>query len=215
VLRMAPARARTARHVLAGSVVVSLLIWNATSCSRGPAQIAATAPGAPIDTKPQAVSPDDAGDAASWLTEAMRDDFPPVELEGADASAPDARSDAIATGGQLAAGDATSADASTPVAAINAMVPGKDFPVYCFSWVHLRDFSTDCFRKARECEQARRQKRMGHRMTTPSCEKELHAACTTVVADGNERCFWSVDNCVRYRDFLASRGMETTVCVYR
>jgi hypothetical protein len=196
-------------------MVASLLIWFAASCSRGPAQIAVSAPGVPTDAKPPAVSPDDAGDEALWLTEALRDDFPPVELEVGDSSAPDARSDAIAPGGQLAAGDASpSADASTPVAVINAKIPGKDFPVYCFAWVHLSDFSTDCFRRARECEQARRRKAMGHRLTSP-CEKRLHAACTTVVPDGDERCFETATNCVRYRNFLAARGMETTVCVYR
>jgi hypothetical protein len=194
-------------------VVAVLLTWLAASCSRGPAQIAASAPGAPTDAKPPAASPDDAGDEASWLTEALRDDFPPVEPEGADSSAPDARFDAIAPGGQLAVGDAsTSADASTP-AFINAMTPGKDFPVYCFAWVHLSDFSTDCFRQARECEQARRQMATGHRLTRP-CKKLLHAACT-IVPSGAERCFGSVTNCVLFRDYLARLGTETTVCVYR
>jgi hypothetical protein len=194
-------------------MVALLLAWVAPSCSRGPAQIAASAPGVPTNSKPPAVSPDDAGDAASWLTEALRDDFPPIEIELGDSSATDARYDSIAPGGQLAAGDAsTSADASTP-AFINATTPGKDFPVYCFDWVHLSDFSTDCFRQARECEQARRQTTIGHRLTTP-CEKELHAACTTVPG-GAERCFRSVYNCVHFRNYLAGSGRETTVCVYR
>jgi hypothetical protein len=195
-------------------MVAWLLTSVAGSCSRGPAQIAVSAPGVPTDAKPPAARPDDAGDDASWLTEALRDDFPPSELDVGDSSAPDARYDAIATGAQLTASDAsTSADASTP-RFIDAEIPGKDFPVYCFAWVHLSEFSTDCFRKAQECEQARRQKAMGHRLTRP-CEKELHAACTTVAPDGVERCFWSVTNCVHFRNYLAGRGIETTVCVYR
>jgi hypothetical protein len=183
------------------------LIWVAASCSRGPAQIAASAPGMRTDANPPAASPDDAGDAASsWLTESLRDDFPPVELELGDSSASDAR---LAT-----AGASSRAGAGAPDAVRITVPPEQDFPLYCFTWFHIRDYSTDCFRSVRECEDARPQW-MHHGGPRPTkCQETHHASCTTVPSTGNERCFGSADNCIRFRDYLAERGLDTTVCRY-
>jgi hypothetical protein len=42
-----------------------------------------------------------------------------------------------------------------------------------------------------------------------------HAACTTELRYGTELCFGSANNCVRYRNYVATHGTDTTVCVYR
>jgi hypothetical protein len=188
-------------------MVAVLLTWLAASCGRGPAHIAVSAPGVPTDAKPPAAPPDDAGDDASWLTEALRDTFPPVALEGADSSTPDAR---------LAVADASaSGDASTAPALIDDSIPGVDFPVYCVAWVHNANFSTDCYRTAQECERARQGWTIGHHTGMKKCERMHHAACTTELRYGTERCFETGNNCVRYRNYMAEHGRETTVCVYR
>jgi hypothetical protein len=187
-------------------MVASLLIWVAASCSRRLAQIAVSAPGVPTDANPPAASPDDAGDEASWLTEALRDAYPSVELEDEGSSASAAR---------LATADAPShADDGAPDAVRITVPPEQDFPLYCFTWFHIRDYSTDCFRSVRECENARPQW-MHHGGPRPTkCQETHHASCTTVPSTGHERCFGSADNCVQFRIYLAERGLDTTVCRY-
>lgn len=84
---------------------------------------------------------------------------------------------------------------------------------HCFSWAHLRDFSTDCYRTANECDVER--KKMGPRAPR-SCETQVSASCTNVGRRGtnkDERCFGGTANCGRYRVMVTRNGLETTPCV--
>jgi hypothetical protein len=191
-------------------MVALLPICVAAACAVGPSRLAVTTPSVPTDAASPELSPEgapkDAGDEESWLTEALRDVYPSVELEDEDSSASAAR---LAT-----AGASSRADAGEPAAVRITVPPKQDFPLYCFTWFHIRDYSTDCFRSVRECESARPQW-MHHGGPRPTkCQERHHASCTTVPSTGDERCFGSADNCIRFRNYLAKRGLETTVCRY-
>ena len=111
---------------------------------------------------------------------------------------------------------ASPTDAGTPAPKETSADPAPtgEFPVYCFSWVHLRDFSTDCFRSRAQCDTAQRQFAVGNR-DTRTCERRVHATCTRVTRDGTERCFGDFDNCIRFRKHLAHLGTETSHCINR
>jgi hypothetical protein len=111
----------------------------------------------------------------------------------------------------FAAGDAARPD---PVATTR---PAAAFAGFCFQWIHLSAFSTDCFRSRAECESERKQMAMGHRDTSP-CEATSRASCTVVVGEADEsheRCFGSTGDCGRFRVMLGRQGTKTTDCAER
>jgi hypothetical protein len=120
--------------------------------------------------------------------------------------------EAFATAGAMpppfTAGDAARPDAVAPTP------PAAAFAGYCFSWVHLAAFSTDCFRSRAECESQRKQMAMGARDTAP-CQAASRASCTVVGDEAHEHCFGSNGDCGRYRMMLARRGIQSTDCVER
>jgi hypothetical protein len=94
-------------------------------------------------------------------------------------------------------------------------VTNLPLPVYCFSWVHLDDYSQDCYQTFAQCKVEEKQKALGHRLTLTKCEKRDRAACMTVTPDRTLRCFGDANSCVSYRITMINRGLDTTACVYQ
>lgn len=87
--------------------------------------------------------------------------------------------------------------------------------LYCFSWVHGPDFSNDCYRTKKECDDANLSMQRGSRPTT-KCTPESGGSCTTVSRppdpSATQRCFGDHANCERYRGYVTGNGLTTTVC---
>jgi hypothetical protein len=142
---------------------------------------------------------------------------PPAAAAPSDGGALDARTQVALKGADAAATDSglDPSDASALGASAEAAAPGPPFRGYCFGWVHLGDFSTDCYRSRAECVADRRQMGIGGHVLTAPCQKTDHATCTTILGDGKERCFGNFNNCIRYRKYVAKMGVETSWCVDR
>ncbi len=120
---------------------------------------------------------------------------------------------------ELVAKAQTAPDAvdSGPPATVDAGTDaGPPAPFYCFAWVHLGQFATDCFRGAKECEDERLAARRGARNTTPACEPAAHASCartTNPPLPGDiEHCFSDVGVCARYQAHVLRNGLKVTAC---
>ncbi len=89
---------------------------------------------------------------------------------------------------------------------------------HCFSWIHVRQASTDCYRTSRECAVEKKSMEDGARPTAP-CEKTVGASCTMVSRpDGGpsfERCFSGPHGCQAYRAFVQGNGLTVAACVDR
>jgi hypothetical protein len=141
---------------------------------------------------------------------------PPVPRSVPTASATVAPSDARTQDASVVEGVSPQAEerSTSPEPPASRTAPNVDFPVYCFSWVHGSKFSTDCYRTRAQCRAERIEWAISNHDTL-ECEKRDHAACTTVIRDGAERCFGDSDNCTRYRIAMIRQHLETGNCVYR
>lgn len=93
----------------------------------------------------------------------------------------------------------------------------KPASVFCFSWVHGPDASTDCYATQAECSSQRAG--VGtNRLPTP-CSRATDTACTMVSRpdrgpEKSLRCFGNLPLCEAYRHFLARDrdGFVTARC---
>jgi hypothetical protein len=83
--------------------------------------------------------------------------------------------------------------------------------LHCFSWVHLKNSSENCYRTSEACEDARTKVQDGSRQTIP-CRTQLDGACTRLYGGKDQRCFGGYGQCERYRAFVRRNGIKTSPC---
>ena len=81
---------------------------------------------------------------------------------------------------------------------------------WCFSWVHQRDFASDCFRSSGECSRERIRAKRGFRDSMP-CERQKTAICSAFDDGGGVRCFGDARSCSVFTATRVCRTMSACV----
>ena len=111
-------------------------------------------------------------------------------------------------------GDVVAVDAAGVFEAVTKLAQDLVPPLFhCFRWVHLDQFSTDCYRSQATCLAERTSMIQGAR-DPAACEPQSSASCT-MLPGGQERCFGDAGRCAHYRAFVAGHGIKTTDCQER